>query len=156
MTTTFWFTVGQTVVFLAVCGFAVWAARLIAEAADNSTLAVEQAVKAARDAERTAAEVREMRDMLRTWIDQQQAEVGLYRQHQTPDAPVPTGRVGTDTAEAQAVLTPQAIIARDDNVDLVKDLPGEAPGPHRGRHARHTGSPWTAALRLASRTSRDK
>ncbi len=154
MTTASWLMVGQTVVFLAVCGFAWWAARLIAEAADNSTRAAEQALQAARDAAGTAADVRQMRDMLRTWLDQQES---LHTQQHTPRGPRPTGRVGTDTAETAAVLTPQAIIDRSND-----DAPDESSSrgssrAHRGRHAAATDSPLTAALRAAaSRTSRDK
>jgi hypothetical protein len=144
MTPTLVFMAGQTVVFLAVCGFALWAARLIAEATDNSTLAVEQAVKAAQDAERTAAEMREMRNLLQTWLEQQDQIVASYRQLQTTGAPErPIGRFATDTVEAQAVLTPQAFMNRSSG----------SPGP---RHARPADSPWSAALRAAtSRISRE-
>ena len=156
MTTAFWFTFGQTVVFLAVCGFALWTARVVAEAADNSARAAENAVKAAEDAERTAADMRAMRDTLRTWLDQQQSAADLHRRQQTPGDPLPTGRVGTDTAESGAVLTPQAIIDRGDPYPD-RHLPADGHRSHRGRHARAAESSWTTALRAAaSRTGRDK
>lgn len=63
------FAVGQTVVFLAVCGFALWSARLTSEAAESTARAAEEAAKA-------AADVREMRDALRTWLDQERARAG--------------------------------------------------------------------------------
>lgn len=157
MTASFWFTVGQTLTLLAVCGFALWGARRLSEAADDSALAAEHAVEAARDVERTAADIREMRDMLQTWLDKQQSRADLESQPAEPAAPQRAGRVGTDTAETHAVLTPQAVIARGDGVD-----PGEGPArdssrSHRGRHAKTTESPWTAALRAAApRTSRDR
>jgi hypothetical protein len=156
MTATFWLTAGQTVVFLAVCGFAWWAARLIAEAADNSVQAAEQASRAARDAERTAAELRELQDALRTWLDQQRAHVGT-REHQAPRGGASVGPVRTDTAEAHAVISPQAVISGGTDGEIPAEPPADASRSHRGRHARQTESPWTAALRAAgSRTSRDR
>ena len=157
MTTAFWFLVGQTVVFLAVCGFGLWAARIIAEAADNSALAAERAEKAARDAEGTATDIREMRNMLQTWLDEQRTEADLHRRQQTPEGPLPTGRAGTDTAEAQAVLTPQAIIDRGNYAESSPISPRDSSRSHRGRHAVSTDPSWTAALRAAaSRGNRDK
>ena len=157
MTTAFWFLMGQTVVFLAVCGFGLWAARIIAEAADNSALASERAVKAARDAEDTARDIREMRNMLQTWLDEQRTEADLYRPQQTPEGPLPTRRPGTDTAEALAVLTPQAIINRGNHTESDATLPRDSSRSHRGRHAVSTDPSWTAALRAAaSRGNKDK
>lgn len=151
MTAAALFAVGQTVVFLAVCGFALWCARLVAEAADNSARAAEEAANAARDAERTAADIREMRDLLRTSFDREQD-----RARGRGGAPADTGRTRTDTAESQAVLTPQAVIARGEPAGPEERPPGDAPRSSRGRHARPTTSPWTAALRAAaSRSSRD-
>ena len=156
MTTAFWFLMGQTVVFLAVCGFGLWAARIIVEAAENSALAAERAITAARDAESTATDIREMRDMLQTWLEEQRTHADLYRQRQTPGGSLPTGRVGTDTAETQAVLTPQAIIRRGDFSESVQILPRDSSGSHRGRHAVAPDPSWAAALRAAaSRGARD-
>lgn len=150
MTTAFWFLVGQTVVFVAVCGFALWAARVIAEAADNSAMAAEQAGKAARDAETAAADIRAMRNMLETWLDEQRTEADRGRQAL---GPLPVRREGTDTAEVQAVLTPQAIIDRGTDTGSVEPSPRST----RGRHAVPTETPWSAALRAAtSRSNRDK
>lgn len=124
------FAVGQTLVFLAVCGFALWSARLTSEAAENSARAAEEAAKA-------AADVREMRDALRTWLDQERDRAAPAEQ---PPAPA---RAGTDTAEVQAVLTPEAVV--------------DGARSSRGRHAQPTTSPWTAALRAAtSRSNRDR
>ena len=156
MTTAFWFLVGQTVVFLAVCGFALWAAGVIAEAADNSALAAEQAVKAAREAEATAADVREMRNMLQTWLDEQRTQVDLSRRQQVPGKPLPVGRQGTDTAEAQAVLTPQAIIERSNGTKPVETAPREGSRSQRGRHAVPSDPPWAALRAAASRSNRDR
>lgn len=157
MSTTFWFMLGQTVVFLAVCGFALWAARLLAEAAENSALAAEQASKAAQDAEGTAADIREMRDMLRAWLDEQQTRADLRNRQQTLAGSPTTGRGGTDTAEAHAVLTPWAIIERGPDTDPARTSPRDSARSQRGRHARATVLPWTTALRAAtSRASRDR
>ena len=148
MTTTFLLAMGQTVVFLAVCGLAPWAARLIAEAANDSAVAAERAEQAVREAEAAAADVREMRGMLRTWLHEQ-ARDGLDRR--------PAGRVGTDTAETQAVLTPQAIVDGGTTVARSGNAPGEGSRAHRGRHARPTDLSWTAALRAAAaRTGRTR
>lgn len=158
MTANFWLTVGQTVVFLAVCGYGWWAARLIAEAADSSAQAAEQALKAANDAKRTATDIREMRDMLKAWLDQQQAQVSHLRERQAQAGAVSIRRVSTDTAEAQAVITPQAIVSRSTSMDLAERPPEDPARSHRGRHAVDTATPWAAALRAAASrtTSRTK
>ena len=134
MTSSFWLMLSQTVLFLAVCGMAWWAFRLLAEAAYSSALAAEQAVKAANDAERTATDIREMRDMLRTWLDQQQAQVGRLLEQQMQDGPASTRPVGTDTAEAQAVMTPQAITGRSHSMGPAENSLGDASRFRRGRH----------------------
>ena len=122
--------VGQTVVFLAVCGFALWSARIITEAAEHSA-------RAAVDAAQAAADIREMRDALQTWLDEERDRAGAAER-----LPVPA-RTATDTAEAQAVLTPQAVV--------------DGARSSRGRHAQPTTSPWTAALRAAtSRSGRER
>lgn len=156
MTAASGFLVGQTVVFLAVCGFGLWAARIIVEAAENSALAAERAVKAASDAESTATDIREMRNMLQTWLDEQRTRADLSPQQQTPEGPLPAGRVETDTAEAQAVLTPQAIINRD-HIKSAEIPPRDSFRSHRGRHAVSADPSWTSALRAAaSRGNWDK
>lgn len=157
MTPTFWLSVGQTVVFLAVCGFALWAARIVTEAGADAAAAADQVAEAARDAERTAADIRQMRDMLQTLLDQQQSRVDPHRQQQLPGAPMPAGWVQADAAGADAVRTPQATIDSGDDVRSRESLPRDSSRSQRGRHARATGSPWTAALRAATvRSSRDR
>ena len=152
MTANFWLTVSQTVVFLAVCSFAWWAARLLAEAANSSALAAQEAVKAANDAQRTATDIREMRDMLRAWLDHHEQRVGRSDDRPAQDAPASARPARTDTAEAQAVLTPQAITGGAFSVSD-KSL-GDASRSRRGRHASDPDPGWTSALvAVASRTA---
>jgi hypothetical protein len=150
VTTTFWLTAGQTVLFLAVCGYAWWAARLLAEAADSSTQAAERALQAAADAQRTATDIREMRDLLRAALDEQEAQVGHPGEHGSLVTTGPIPPVRTDTAEAQAVITPQAVISRTTGAEVAVPRSDDAARYSRGRHARHATGPWTAALRAAA------
>ena len=146
MTASFWLSAERDSHFLAVCGFAWWASRLIAEAANSSAQAAEQAAKAATDAERTATDIREMRECSRTWLNQQQTRARSLDGQQTQGPPVSGRPVRTDTAEAQAVITPQAITSGSDNVDLPQNSPGGASRSQRGRHASNTDPSWSSAL----------
>lgn len=154
MTPNFWLSVSQTVVFLAVCGFAWWVSRLIVEAASNSALAAREAAEAAQDAQRTATDIREMREMLRTWVDQQQAQVSRVDERRPQDAPSSPRPIRTDTAESHVVLTPQAIIGRGSGLPPGDSSLGDGLRPRRGRHASDPDPGWTSVLAaVASRTA---
>ncbi len=154
MTAHFWLSVSQTVVFLAVSSFAWWASRVIAEAAKSTALAAQEAVKAADDAQRTATDIREMRDMLRTWLDHQQAQVGPLGEQLTQDEPSTARPARTDTAEAHAVITPQAIAGRGSSEPPADNPLGDASRSRRGRHASEPDPGWTSVLvAVASRTA---
>ena len=159
MTAASWLTAGQTVVFLAVCGYAWWAARLIAEAADSSAEAADRAVAAADDAKRAATDIRAMRDMLQAWLDEQHTSVSRSGGAEEQETAASAHPVRTDTAETHAVITAAAIIGRH-GMDVGERMHEDAATPHRGRHAHRTAPPsgalprWTAAVRAAASRTR--
>lgn len=101
VTVAFWLATGQTVVFLALCGWAFWTTGRIADllnAADiiraHSECGAQRATRAALDARAMLEQLRDESAVLRDW----------WHAHSDPD-PVtePMRRIGTDTAQAPAI-----------------------------------------------------
>ena len=108
MTATFWIATAQTVVFLALCGWAWWHAGVTAETNNAARQAAEHAQAGAQHATRAALDARAMLDDARDWLVDMREWMAGDPEPQQPSTE-PMRKVGVDTEPANQRITPRAI-----------------------------------------------
>jgi hypothetical protein len=99
MTVAFWLATGQTVVFLALCGWAFWMVGRIAELQNAADVIKAHTEAASQHATRASLDARAMLDDARDWL----VDMREWMASEPDPETEPMRRVGTDTDQAPRV-----------------------------------------------------
>lgn len=139
MTVAFWLATGQTVVFLALCAWAFWVTRRVAELLNSADIIKAHCEEGANDANRAALRVGQMLEDIHQWL----GDVLDWLEH-PPERPVtpqqpetePMKRVSPDTVpQTQAMAESTDDFVAREMAAIMEKVNKPTPAPRTGSTA---------------------